>query len=45
MLIDLMELDYKKTIALLLEKNSIPSEKIVEKLRANELHLYRVSEY
>ncbi|XP_015836358.1 vacuolar protein sorting-associated protein 41 homolog isoform X2 [Tribolium castaneum] len=41
MLIDLMELDHKKTIALLLEKNSISSDKIVEKLKPTELHLYR----
>ncbi|CAG9772738.1 unnamed protein product [Ceutorhynchus assimilis] len=40
-LTDLMDLDYKKTVALLLEKNNIPSEKIVAKLRANNLHLYR----
>lgn len=43
MLIDLMDLDHKKTIDLLLEKNTISSDKIVEKLRQNELHLYRVS--
>lgn len=42
MLIDLMELDYKKTIALLLEKNTISTDKIVEKLKSTELHLYRV---
>ncbi|XP_018576522.1 vacuolar protein sorting-associated protein 41 homolog isoform X2 [Anoplophora glabripennis] len=41
MLIDLMDLDHKKTIELLLEKNTISSDKIVEKLRQNELHLYR----
>ncbi|XP_066257925.1 vacuolar protein sorting-associated protein 41 homolog [Euwallacea similis] len=41
MLIDLMDLDYKKTVALLLEKNNISSEKIVEKLRPSPLHLYR----
>lgn len=45
MLIDLMDLDHKKTIELLLEKNTISSDKIVEKLKQNELHLYRVSEY
>jgi hypothetical protein len=43
MLIDLMELDHKQTIALLLEKNTISSDKIVEKLRPTQLHLYRVS--
>lgn len=45
MLADLMDLDYKKTVALLLEKNNIPSEKIVEKLRPSPLHLYRVSNF
>lgn len=43
MLIDLMDLDHKKTIELLLEKNTISSDKIVEKLGQNELHLYRVN--
>mgnify|MGYP005984415323 CR=1 len=42
MLIDLMELDHKQTIALLLDKNTISTDKIVEKLRPTELHLYRV---
>ncbi|XP_074029511.1 vacuolar protein sorting-associated protein light [Leptinotarsa decemlineata] len=45
MLLDLMDLDHKKTIALLLEKNSngnsITSERVVERLKGNELHLYR----
>ncbi|KAJ8956298.1 hypothetical protein NQ318_015034 [Aromia moschata] len=41
MLIDLMNLDHKRTIELLLEKNTIPSERIVEKLRQNDMHLYR----
>ncbi|XP_030754784.1 vacuolar protein sorting-associated protein 41 homolog [Sitophilus oryzae] len=41
MLIELMDLDDKKTIALLLEKDSIPVEKIVEKLKENKLHLYK----
>ncbi|CAH1107551.1 unnamed protein product [Psylliodes chrysocephalus] len=41
MLLDLMDLDYKQTIVLLLQKNTISSDKIVEKLRWNELHLYR----
>ncbi|KAG5873450.1 hypothetical protein JTB14_007217 [Gonioctena quinquepunctata] len=40
MLLDLMELDHKKTIELLLEKNSISSEKIVERLRGKERYLY-----
>ncbi|XP_060533869.1 vacuolar protein sorting-associated protein 41 homolog [Cylas formicarius] len=41
MLADLMDLDYKKTVSLLLEKNTISSDKIVEKLKGNKLHLYR----
>lgn len=41
-LLDLMDLDYKKTINLLLEKNTIPSDVIIEKLKQNELHLYQV---
>lgn len=41
-LLDLMDLDYKKTINLLLEKNNIPSDVIIEKLKQNELHLYQV---
>lgn len=41
MLVDLMDLDHKKTIALLLDTNTISSEKIVEKLGSNQLHLYR----
>lgn len=41
MLIDLMDLDHEKTIELLLEKNTISSDKIVEKLRQKEQHLYR----
>ncbi|KAL3270997.1 hypothetical protein HHI36_021499 [Cryptolaemus montrouzieri] len=41
MLVDLMDLDYKKTVTLLMEKNTISPEKIVEKLRKNEFHLYR----
>lgn len=45
MLLDLMDLDYKKTISLLLEKDTISSEKIVEKLQQNELHLYQVHEW
>ncbi|KAL1502552.1 hypothetical protein ABEB36_007677 [Hypothenemus hampei] len=40
-LIDLMDLDYKKTVALLLEKNNVSSEKIVEKLKSSPVHLYR----
>lgn len=40
-----MDLDYKKTINLLLEKNTIPSDVIIEKLKQNELHLYQVSEF
>lgn len=45
MLVDLMELDHKQTITLLLEKNTISSDKIVEKLKTNKLHLYRVSRF
>ncbi|KAF7274362.1 vacuolar protein sorting-associated protein light isoform X2 [Rhynchophorus ferrugineus] len=41
MLIELMDLDYIKTITLLLEKNTIPPEKIVDKLKHNKLYLYR----
>ncbi|XP_072382622.1 vacuolar protein sorting-associated protein 41 homolog [Diabrotica undecimpunctata] len=41
MLLDLMDLDHKKTIDLLLQKNTISSDKIVEKLKENPLHLYR----
>ncbi|XP_044763027.1 vacuolar protein sorting-associated protein 41 homolog [Coccinella septempunctata] len=41
MLVDLMDLDYKKTVALLMEKNHIPSETIVESLSKHEFHLYR----
>ncbi|CAG9814950.1 unnamed protein product [Phaedon cochleariae] len=40
MLLDLMDLDHQKTIALLLEKHTISTDKIVEKLRENESHLY-----
>lgn len=42
MLIDLMELDDKQTIALLLEKNTISTDKIVEKLKPTKIHLYKV---
>ncbi|XP_056634578.1 vacuolar protein sorting-associated protein 41 homolog isoform X1 [Diorhabda sublineata] len=41
MLLDLMDLDHMKTIDLLLQKNTISSDRIVEKLRENQLHLYR----
>ncbi|KAF2904559.1 hypothetical protein ILUMI_01606 [Ignelater luminosus] len=41
MIVDLMDLDYEKTIALLLEKNRIPAEVIVDKLKNHELQLYR----
>lgn len=43
MIVDLMDLDYEKTIALLLEKNRIPSEVVVDKLKNQELQLYRVN--
>ncbi|CAH0548772.1 unnamed protein product [Brassicogethes aeneus] len=41
MLIDLMELDHKKAIALLLEKNTISSDVIVDKLKDHRIHLFR----
>ncbi|XP_019871833.1 vacuolar protein sorting-associated protein 41 homolog [Aethina tumida] len=41
MLTELMDLDYKKAIALLLEKDTISTDTIVEKLKHNQLHLYR----
>ncbi|CAH1988124.1 unnamed protein product [Acanthoscelides obtectus] len=41
MLTTFMDLDYKKTIALLLDKQPIPSGIVVEKLKSNKLHLYR----
>ncbi|XP_045469262.1 vacuolar protein sorting-associated protein 41 homolog [Harmonia axyridis] len=41
MLVDLMDLDYKKTVALLMEKNRLPPETIVESLSKHEFHLYR----
>lgn len=40
-LIELMDLDHKKTVALLLEKNISP-EHIVERLKSSPIHLYRV---
>lgn len=43
MIIELMDLDYEKTIALLLEKDRIPSEIVVQKLQNHEFLLYRVS--
>lgn len=43
MLTELMDLDYKKAIALLLEKDTISTDTIVEKLKHNQLHLYRVN--
>lgn len=42
MIVELMDLDYEKTISLLLEKGRIPSEIVVEKLQNHELLLYRV---
>ncbi|CAH1988123.1 unnamed protein product [Acanthoscelides obtectus] len=44
MLTTFMDLDYKKTIALLLDKQPIPSGIVVEKLKSNKLHLYRLKE-
>ncbi|KAF5291751.1 hypothetical protein FQA39_LY14239 [Lamprigera yunnana] len=40
MIVDLMNLDKDKTMSLLLEKNQIPSEIVIEKLKNNELQLY-----
>lgn len=40
-LIELMDLDYKKTVQLLMEKNTFSSDKIMEILESNQLHLYR----
>lgn len=42
MIVDLMVLDYEQTISLLLDKNQVPSEIVVEKLQNQELQLYRV---
>lgn len=43
MIIELMDLDHEKTIGLLLEKETIASEIVVEKLKNHELLLYRVN--
>lgn len=43
MLIELMNLDHEQTVNLLLEKNNINPDVVVEKLKNHELHLYRVS--
>ncbi|KAK4877794.1 hypothetical protein RN001_010300 [Aquatica leii] len=40
MIVDLMNLDKDKTMSLLLEKNQIPSEIVIDKLKNNELQLY-----
>lgn len=37
-----MDLDYKKTVAMLMEKNRLSPETIVESLSKHEFHLYRV---
>lgn len=43
MIVDLMDLDCDKTIAMLLdEKNSVPCEVVVEKLQDHEMLLYKV---
>lgn len=42
MIVELMDLDYEKTISLLLEKDRIPSEIVVEKLQNHEFLLFRV---
>lgn len=41
-IIELMALDSDKTIVLLLENNTIPSEVVVEKLKHHEQFLYKV---
>lgn len=41
MIVELMDLDHEKTIALLLEKNRIPCEVVVEKLQNHELLLFK----
>lgn len=43
MIIELMDLDAEKTIAMLLEKNRIPPEVVVEKLKNHEQLLYKVT--
>lgn len=42
MIIELMDLDADKTIGMLLEKNRIPPEVVVEKLKNHEQLLYKV---
>lgn len=42
MIIELMDLDAEKTIGMLLEKNRIPPEVVVEKLKNHEQLLYKV---
>lgn len=42
MIIELMDLDADKTIGLLLEKDRIPPEVVVEKLKNHEQLLYKV---
>ena len=43
MIVELMDLDYEQTVVMLLEKNTITSETVIEKLKNHEQHLYRVS--
>lgn len=43
MITELMDLDAEKTIAMLLEKNRIPPEVVVEKLKNHEQLLYKVN--
>lgn len=40
MILDLMNLDKDKTVALLLEKNQVPPEVVIEKLSDHEMQLY-----
>lgn len=42
MIIELMDLDAEKTIGMLLEKNRIPPEVVVDKLKNHEQLLYKV---
>lgn len=43
MIVELMDLDYEQTVSMLLERNTITSETVIEKLKNHEQHLYRVS--
>lgn len=43
MIVELMDLDSERTVALLLDKNRIPSEVVVEKLQNHERLLFKVN--